>query len=115
MDLLGLEKDSNPKESTCKGGIIGTEDEDNRDKTIVFKSDCTGLVTPKDTYANIKDDYKRRTVTAVEDFFKFVLVDMNSAFNFDKISELNHHLFVSHKKWQRKIFSRSLKRNKSAL
>ena len=84
LDLLGLEKDSNPKESTCKGGIIGTEDEDNRDKTIVFKSDCTGLVTPKDTYANIKDDYKRRTVTAVEDFFKFVLVDMNSAFNFDK-------------------------------
>lgn len=35
--MLGLEKDSNPKESTCKGGIIGTEDEDNRDKTIVSR------------------------------------------------------------------------------
>lgn len=84
LELLGLEKDSNPKESTCKGGIIGTESEDNQNKSIVFKSDCTGLVTPDDTYATIKEDYIQRTVSAVEDFFKFVLVDMNAAFNFDK-------------------------------
>lgn len=83
LELLGLEKGSNPKESTCKGGIIGTENEDNRNKTIVLKSDCTGLVTPAHTYASITDDYKRGIIVAVEDFFKFVLVEMNNAFDFD--------------------------------
>lgn len=83
LELLGLEKDSNPKESTCKGGIIGSETEDNRDKTIVFKSDCTGIVSRSNTYATISDGYKRKTISAVEDFFKFVLEDMNSVFNFD--------------------------------
>lgn len=84
LELLGLEKDSNPKESTCKGGIIGTETEDNRDKNIVFKSDCTGLIAASDTYANVSNECKRKTISAVENFFKFVLEDMNAAFNFDK-------------------------------
>lgn len=84
LELLGLDKDSNPKDSTCKGGLIGVEDDDNRDKTIVLKSDCTGLVSSSDTYATINDSYKARTVKAVENFFKFVFEDMNSAFNFDK-------------------------------
>lgn len=84
LELLGLDKDSNPKDSTCKGGLIGAEEDDNRDKTIVFKSDCTGLVTQDDTYATITDTYKNRTIKAVEDFFKFVFVDMNTIFNFDK-------------------------------
>lgn len=84
LELLGLDKDSNPKDSTCKGGLIGAEDDDNRDKTIVFKSDCTGLVGSSDTYATITDSYKAKTVKAVEDFFKFVFEDMNAVFNFDK-------------------------------
>lgn len=84
LELLGLDKDSNPKDSTCKGGLIGIEEEDSRDKTIVFKSDCTGLVESTDTYATITDEYKARTVKAVKDFFKFVFEDMNATFNFDK-------------------------------
>ena len=84
LDLLGLEKDSNPKESTCKGGLIGVEAEDSRYETIVFKSDCSGIVTNNDTYATITDSYKAKTVKAVEDFFKFVFVEMNNSFNFDK-------------------------------
>lgn len=84
LELLGLEKDSNPKDSTCKGGLIGVEEEDSRDKAIVFKSDCTGIVTREDTYATITDIYKEKTVKAVEDFLRFVFVEMNNAFNFDK-------------------------------
>lgn len=84
LELLGLDKDSNPKDSTCKGGLIGVEKDDNRDRIIVFKSDCTGLVSKDDTYATITDEYKNRTIKAVEDFFKFVFEDMNSIFNFDK-------------------------------
>lgn len=84
LELLGLEKDSNPKDSTCKGGLIGVEEEDSRDKTLVFKSDCTGIVSNMDTYATITDAYKDKTVKAVEAFFRFLFVDMNNAFNFDK-------------------------------
>lgn len=84
LELLGLDKDANPKDSTCKGGLIGVEEDDNRDKTIVFKSDCTGIVGSSDTYATITDIYKAKTVKAVEDFFKFVFEDMNAVFNFDK-------------------------------
>lgn len=51
---------------------------------IVFKSDCSGLVTTTDTYATIDNGYKDRIIAAVEDFFDFVLVDMNTVFNFDK-------------------------------
>ena len=84
LELLGLEKDSNPKEATCKGGIIGVEEGDNSDKTIVFKSDCSGLVSAVDTYASINEEYKLKTISSVKDFFKFVLEDMNQEFNFDK-------------------------------
>ena len=84
LDLLGLDKDSNPKASTCKGGLIGLDDDDNRDKAIVFKSDCTGVVEKGDTYATITEGYKNRTVESVEKFFKFVFEEMNTAFNFDK-------------------------------
>ncbi len=84
LELLGLDKDSNPKDSTCKGGLIGGEEGDIQDKIIVFKSDCTGFVSNSDTYATITKSYKANTVKAVEDFFKFVFEDMNNTFNFDK-------------------------------
>ncbi len=84
LELLGLEKDSNPKDSTCKGGLLGKVEDDSRDKTLVFKSDGSGIVDSKDTYAAITDTDKARTIKAVEEFFRFVFVDMNNAFNFDK-------------------------------
>ncbi|MDE7433437.1 MAG: cell division FtsA domain-containing protein, partial [Lachnospiraceae bacterium] len=84
LEILGLDKDSNPKDSTCKGGIIGIQYGDSQDKTIVFKSDCSGIVGSKDTYATISNQYKANTIKAVEDFFKFVFEEMNGTFNFDK-------------------------------
>lgn len=84
LELLGLEKDSNPKDTTCKGGLIGAAGEDNSDKTIVFKSDCSGLVDSSDTYKSITESNKSKAIKAVEDFFKFVFEDMNAAFNFDQ-------------------------------
>lgn len=90
LELLGLDRDSNPKDSTCKGGLIGVEDDDNRNKIIVFKSDCTGLVSSSDTYASITDCYKAKTVKAVEDFFRFVFDELNTVFNFDKNFGVNN-------------------------
>ncbi len=83
LEFLGLDKDSNPKESTCKGGIIGSVSDDHNVKPIVFKCDCTGIVKPSDTYATITEDYKKNAIIEVDKFFKFVFQDMNSAFNFD--------------------------------
>lgn len=84
LDLLGLKDDYNPKSSTCKGGLIGVMEANNQDTTIVFKSDCSGLVNNTDTYATITDSYKDNTVRAVEQFLRFVFEDMNNAFNFDR-------------------------------
>lgn len=83
LEILGMEKDSNPKESTCKGGIIGSEDDDLRDKIIVLKSDGSGIVAPSDTYNTITSSYKQRVISSVEQFFDFTLNTMNSVFNFD--------------------------------
>lgn len=83
LDLLGLEKDANPKSSTCKGGLIG-ENNNNDYKSIVFKSDCTGIVESGDTYKTITADYKNKTINAIEAFFRFVFEDMAKSFNFDK-------------------------------
>lgn len=84
LELLGLDKDSNPKESTCKGGIIGSENQDDPDKVVVFKGDASGLITSADTYESITSEQKERTVAAVNEFFRFVFVDLNNSFNFDK-------------------------------
>ncbi len=83
LELIGLDKNTNPKTSTCKGGLLHSGDERIENETIVFKSDNTGIVTSEDTYASIDSDYKARTIEAVKDFFKFVFEDMNNAFNFD--------------------------------
>ncbi len=82
LDLIGLQDESNPKVSTCKGGLLGVGATDNP-SSIVFKADCSGLVADTDTYSSITDDYKQRTLSAVTSFFNFALEDMNKEFNFD--------------------------------
>lgn len=84
LDILGLESNSSPKESTCKGGLVGNPVDDDSEKIIVFKSDASGIVTSADTYGSIDATYKNNTVKAVENFFDFVLNEMNREFSFDK-------------------------------
>lgn len=83
LELVGLEEDSNPKGSTCKGGILGDGDDANRDNTIVLKGDCSGIVGNQDTYDTVDNAYKGKTISAVKRFFDFVFEDMNKEFNFD--------------------------------
>lgn len=85
LEIIGLEKDSSPKDATCKGGLMGVEDDDEvREKAIVFKSDGSGVITEEDIYANINAEYKKKTLDAVKDFFRFVFDEMPKSFNFDK-------------------------------
>ena len=84
LEILGLEKGANPKEATCKGGIIGnTFNGGGRDKIVVFQSKDNSFVTDNDTYDNVNEIDKLNTVKSVETFFNFTLNELNAAFNFD--------------------------------
>lgn len=84
LDILGLEQGSNPKESTCKGGLIVTDAYEKEPETLVLRDSSGKLASTSDTYAYISDTYKSDIVNSVKDFFKFALTDMPSAFNLDK-------------------------------
>ena len=83
LDILGLDKDANPKEATCKGGIIGVKDNDARSKIIIFKG-SSGFVEESDTYDHVDNSYIQNTIKSVCGFFDFALNTMNADFNFDE-------------------------------
>ncbi|MBR3479166.1 MAG: cell division FtsA domain-containing protein [Prevotella sp.] len=83
LDILGLDETSNPKKSTCKGGLMGNSQDVDRSMMVVLKSNASGFVSDKDTYDAIDDDYIEKVAKAVEDFFDFALDGLNSKFNFD--------------------------------
>ena len=84
LEILGMESDSNPKESTCKGGIIsaGTYENDDRDKIIISKTFGNTFVCEGDSYDEIDDFYLSNTISAVEKFFDFALIDLNNTFSY---------------------------------
>ena len=83
LDILGLEQGSNPKESTCKGGLIATEVYDEEPENIVLCDSSGKIVNSDDTYASINDVNKSEIVNSVKDFFRFVLTEIPSVFNLD--------------------------------
>ncbi|MBR6196166.1 MAG: hypothetical protein IKQ72_01035 [Bacteroidaceae bacterium] len=83
LDILGLEQGANPKEATCKGGLITTDVNDYEPDTIVLKDSTGTLVGTGDTYASVTDAYKKEVVNSVKDFFRFVLAEIPASFNLD--------------------------------
>ena len=83
LDILGLEQGSNPKESTCKGGLIAAEAYDEEPETLVLRDSSGKLANTNDTYASISDAHKAEIVKTVKDFFRFALTEIPSAFNLD--------------------------------
>ena len=83
LDILGLEQGSNPKESTCKGGLIAAEAYDEEPETLVLRDSSGKLANANDTYASISDAHKAEIVKTVKDFFRFALTDIPTAFNLD--------------------------------
>lgn len=83
LDILGLEQGSNPKESTCKGGLI-TSDNFDCDPTLLILKDSSGKIADTfDTYANVDNARKKTIIKSVEEFFNFVLKDIPSVINLD--------------------------------
>lgn len=84
LDLFGLNNDENPKESTCKGGIVADVEntQASQVETIIMKSDGSALVNNL-TYNEIDENYRQSVVDSVIKFFDFVLNDLNNTFNFN--------------------------------
>ena len=83
LDILGLEQGSNPKESTCKGGLIAAEAYDEEPETLVLCDSSGKLVNANDTYASLTDVHKAEIVKTVKDFFQFALTEIPTLFNLD--------------------------------
>lgn len=84
LEILGLEADSNPKQSICKGALISNAPTyDDRDKIVIMKSNGEGFITSDDTFEKIDQQYERNAAEAIGKFFRFALKDLNKAFDFD--------------------------------
>lgn len=84
LEIIGLEDGQDPKESTCKGGLIGRPDDNSdMDRMIVLKSSGDGLVSNMDTYSSIEENTKQKTIESVKKFFKLIFCDLNDAFCLD--------------------------------
>lgn len=81
--ILGLEQGSNPKESTCKGGLITAEAFEEDPETLILRDSSGKFVSVNDTYASISDTHKVEIVKNVKDFFRFTLSEIPSMFNLD--------------------------------
>ena len=73
LEILGVERDSSPKEATCKGGLV-----------------AAGAHDKNETNAQIDDARKDEIVKTVVDFFDFALKEIPSAFNLDDIFGVSH-------------------------
>lgn len=83
LDILGLEQDSNPKEATCKGGLIAAQAFNEAPQTLVLRDSSGKLVSVNDSYASISDAHKVEIVKTIKDFFRFALTEIPSVFNLD--------------------------------
>ena len=83
LDILGFEQGSNPKESTCKGGLISMDSYEDNIECLVLKDSSGSLVSSIDTYSSISEEQKRLILKSVKDFFDFALISLPSKFNFD--------------------------------
>lgn len=83
LDILGLEHNSNPKESTCKGGLIPSEDNDDGIEKIVLKDSAGDIVTSSDVYKSIDTPQKKQIISSINDFFHLALSILPSKINLD--------------------------------
>jgi hypothetical protein len=69
LDILGLDKEGS-KESTCKGGILGSEPEGNLEKQVILKSTGNELMTNV-VFSSVDETYKKTVEQSAQKFFEF--------------------------------------------
>ena len=83
LGILGLEQDSNPKEATCKGGLIVSEMLDDEPEELVLCDSSGKLADSTDTYATLTEERRKKIVESVNEFFNFVLIEIPAAIKLD--------------------------------
>lgn len=83
LEILGFESGSNPKESTCKGGLLGDILTDDRNKIVIKKAFGPDFISKEDTYDRVDDQYISNSTEAVKTFFDFVLNELDDILDFD--------------------------------
>ena len=69
LNIIGLGKDGS-KESTCKGGILGSEPEGNLEKQVILKSSGNELISDV-LFGSIDANYKKEVEQSADKFFEF--------------------------------------------
>lgn len=69
LGVIGLDKEGS-KESTCKGGILGSEPEGNLEKQVILKSTGEELVTDV-VFGSVDENYKKTVEQSALTFFEF--------------------------------------------
>lgn len=69
LDIIGLNKEGS-KESTCKGGILGTEPTGNKEKQVILKSSGDELMADV-VFGAVDDAYKSMVEQSTGKFFEF--------------------------------------------
>ena len=83
LTILGLEHDSNPKEATCKGGLIPSDGHPSQPKKLVMKDSAGHFVEGKDTYSSLGTVERKEILNSVEKFFDFMFNKLPSKYKFD--------------------------------
>lgn len=69
LGIIGLDKEGS-KESTCKGGILGSEPAGNQEKQVILKSTGDELMTNV-VFGSVDETYKKTVEQSAQKFFDF--------------------------------------------
>ena len=79
LEILGMERNNNPKEATCKGGLLPfTADDD--PQRITLKTSDGEFISTTDTYSFV-ESHLEDIEKSVRRFFNFVFYDIPNIFN----------------------------------
>ena len=78
LGIIGLDKEGS-KESTCKGGILGSEPAGNIGKQVILKSTGDELLSDV-AFGAVDEAYKKTVENSAEKFFNFFF-DLSSKYN----------------------------------
>lgn len=80
LEILGIEADNNPKEATCKGGLLPRLADDSPQR-LTLKTSNGDFISGNDTYSLIKGNLDDIEVS-VRKFFKVAFEEIPNSFNF---------------------------------
>jgi hypothetical protein len=84
LDIVGLDKNNDPKTSTCKGGLKVKANSLASDPIVALKADGSGEIEENKSLIAIDEDsgYQQRVVKTVKDFFHLTLQELPTKYKF---------------------------------